>query len=417
MAKLSDRMGRTWEAERFIARVTTNPLRPEPFREHEALMVSESLSCPPVGFNAYLLVSDSNETSRPAGTVNQPYVPLPQSLRYVSEGDILAIEPRHGEVVVLYRRGSHHNSILLTERCNNNCIMCSQPPRNAEDGFRVIEWLEAIRLMDRDTPGLVITGGEPTLLGDDLLRVIRTCRNFLPNTTVHVLSNGRFFAYLTYCQALAEIGHPDLVIGVPLYSDIPHQHDFIVQAGGAFDQTIRGMMSLARCSQKVELRVVIHRLNVERLAALARFIARNLPFLHHVALMGLEIVGHARANLDALWVDPAEYGNSLSEAVHVLRAHGVPVSIYNHPLCILDPELWPLARQSISDWKNIFLDQCDNCAARGQCCGFFSSAMVRHSAYVRPISSVCGDGRRLGNEPVEQGVGKLTCSTGDMGSF
>jgi His-Xaa-Ser system radical SAM maturase HxsC len=244
--------------------------------------------------------------------------------------------------------------------------------------------------MDPDTVALMITGGEPTLLVDDLGRIIRACRNFLPRTALHLLSNGRFFAYLSYCRALAEINHPDLVIGIPLYSDIPHQHDFIVQGEGAFDQTVRGMMNLARCGQKVELRVVLHSLNIERLAALAQFIGRNLPFLHHVALMGLEIVGHARANLEALWVDPVEYGKSLAEAVHELRSHRIPVSIYNHPLCILDTGLWPYARRSISDWKNIFLDECENCAARAHCCGFFSSAVVRHSAYIRPICRTCG---------------------------
>ena len=72
-------------------------------------------------------------------------------------------------------------------------------------------------------------------------------RSRLPNTALHMLSNGRLFNYLSLCREIAAIEHPDLMVGIPLYSDIPHRHDFVVQADGAFDQTIRGMMNLARC--------------------------------------------------------------------------------------------------------------------------------------------------------------------------
>jgi His-Xaa-Ser system radical SAM maturase HxsC len=381
MITLRGRIGAKWDADRFVVRVTTNRLRPQPVREMEALLVCEPEGTIPSGFKAYLLTSDFAHEYQAA---DQTHIVLPPSLRYLTEGDIVAIDPRHSEVAVLYRKGSRHNSVLVTERCNNRCVMCSQPPRNADDAFRIGEWLEAIRLMDPSTGALVITGGEPTLLGDDLIRIIRHCKNFLPRTALHVLSNGRFFAYLTYCRALAEVGHGDLMLGIPLYSDLPHQHNFIVQAEEAFDQTIRGMMNLARCRVRVELRVVIHRLNVGRLPAMARFIARNLGFLDHVALMGLELVGFARGNLDALWVDPGEYGRGLGEAVEELDAHRVPVSIYNHPLCLLEPELRPYARQSISDWKNVFLDACAPCSTRAACCGFFASSVIRHSAYVKP---------------------------------
>jgi hypothetical protein len=34
------------------------------------------------------------------------------------------------------------------------------------------------------------------------------------------------------------------------------------------------------------------------------WLARNLPFVDHVALMGLENTGFALANQDLLWIDP-----------------------------------------------------------------------------------------------------------------
>ena len=386
MLKLRDKIGSQWDAERFVARITANPSRPLPTREHEALFLKAGSANSPPGFRAYLAFASDIAAAGFHGPEGQALVELPSALSYLADGDVVVVDPRRAEIAVLYRKRSPFNSMLVTEKCNNNCLMCSQPPRKSDDRFRVRELLEIIPLIDINTRSLVITGGEPTLLEDDLLRIVLACRNFLPCTALLVLSNGRFFSYLSYCQALAEIKHPDLMIAVPLYSDLANQHNFIVQADGAFDQTLRGTMNLARCGYKVEIRTVIHKLNAERLAAFTQFIVRNLPFVHHVALMGLEIVGHAKANLEALWVDPGDYGDALGQAVSELRLHRIPVSIYNHPLCMLGPEFWPYARQSISDWKNIFLDVCAGCAARNRCCGFFSSSTVLHSTHIRPIA-------------------------------
>ncbi len=85
------------------------------------------------------------------------------------------------------------------------------------------------------------TGGEPTaLLGDDLWRVIATCRDELPRTALHILSNGRRFAEPGFTAAMAAIGHPAITWAVPVYADVPDVHDHVVQARNAFDETLQG---------------------------------------------------------------------------------------------------------------------------------------------------------------------------------
>jgi His-Xaa-Ser system radical SAM maturase HxsC len=175
------------------------------------------------------------------------------------------------------------------------------------------------------------------------------------------------------------------MVGIPVYSDLPSEHDFVVQAAGSFDQTVRGLMNLKRCGVRVEVRVVLHRYTTGRLPNLAAFIVRNLPFVDHVALMGLELMGYTKMNLDALWIDSADYQESLSTAVSTLARHRINVSIYNHQLCVLDRKLWPYARKSISDWKNEYIAACDGCAARELCGGFFSSGLLRHSSHIAAI--------------------------------
>lgn len=312
---------------------------------------------------------------------------LAAELAHLRAGDVVRITPERGEIFLLYRRHASTNSLLVTERCDNFCVMCSQPPKPRDDSWLVDELLAAIPLMSPHTPELGITGGEPTLLGDRLLELIAALAHHLPTTALHLLSNGRGFASGALARRVAALRHPDLMIGIPLYSALAEEHDYVVQARGAYDQTLRGILALKRHGVRVELRVVVHRETYAGLPELARFIVRNLLFVDHVALMGLELMGFARANLEALWIDPIEYQCELAEATRVLARAGLAVSIFNHQLCTLPPELHPYARSSISDWKREYLAECAACSQRDVCGGFFSSSKLRRSRGIHAIGS------------------------------
>ena len=90
--------------------------------------------------------------------------------------------------------------------------------------------------------------------------------------------------------------HPNCLLGIPIYSDDPVRHDYVVQSKGAFDQTVRGILNLKYFNQRVEIRIVIQKQTIERLVKTCEFICRNLLFVDHVALMGLEMMGFTRAN-------------------------------------------------------------------------------------------------------------------------
>ena len=221
-------------------------------------------------------------------TVKLPAVHSVQT-EHLDNGDIVSID--RGYVRTLYRRRSSHNFIFATDRCNSLCLMCSQPPREVDETGIVERHLRLVGLMDPTTRELGITGGEPTLLGRGLTRLIAECRDRLPTTALHVLSNGRLFATASHAAEIGAIEHPDVMFGVPLYSDIDAEHDHVVQSRGAFAETIRGLQNLALHDVPVEIRIVVHRLTYERLPQLAEFIYRNLTFASQVVIMGLEITG------------------------------------------------------------------------------------------------------------------------------
>ena len=303
-------------------------------------------------------------------TDETPSVYLEGPASVCKTGDVVELNPLQKKVAIRYRRGDTGNVLFATERCNSYCLMCSQPPRQVEDDWRVRHLLDLIDLVDPDEPSLAISGGEPTLLGEGLVGVVAKCADALPNTHLHILSNGRLRQ--PGLHAKFEGLHPNLSWGIPLYGDRYALHDYVVQSKGAFAETLRGLYALDAAKQRLEIRVVLVKPTVERLVQLARYIWRNLPFVEHVALMGIEPIGFAKAHQRELWADPADYGGVLAEAVNLLAKGGIPVSLYNLPLCALDRTLWPYAVQSISPWKNDYLPACDACSVRQRCGGFFS---------------------------------------------
>jgi His-Xaa-Ser system radical SAM maturase HxsC len=306
---------------------------------------------------------------------------------HLMEGDIVGIFD-NGLIRTLYQKNAVHNSILVTERCNSNCLMCSQPPKDVDD----IELLhnlhkKLIPLIPKNCKQIGITGGEPTILGNKLLELIRLFKEELPNTGLHILSNGRSFSYGQIAKKISDINHPDLMFGIPIYSDYYQIHDYVVQARNAFYQTILGIQNLKRFGVPVEIRIVLHEITITRLPKLAEYIYKNMPYVDHVAFMGLEITGFTLANMEKLWIDPVNYMNELEEAVLFLDNRGIHVSIFNTPLCLLPKTLWHVSRKSISDWKNVYFEECKKCSEVEKCGGFFESSEKKHSQFIKAIVS------------------------------
>lgn len=323
-------------------------------------------------------------TDRPAG-LHLNYVRLAPEFAELETGDVVRVQPEGPRVRVLYRRNSAHNFFLVTERCNNYCLMCSQPPKAVDDGWLMDEIAATLPLIHPATPSITFTGGEPLTEPDRFISLLAQARDVLSSTALHVLTNGRAFAVPAVTKAWADVGHPSLSAGIPLYAAVDHVHDYVVQAAGAFDETVLGILRLKDRGQRVEVRIVLHAITAPRLRETCAWIARNLPFVDHVALMGLENTGFAIANDAQLWIDPMDYQPQLAAAVDVLATAGMRVSVYNLPLCVLDQSVRPYSIQSISDWKNAYAPECEACSAKSACAGFFSTGRPKFSRGIHPI--------------------------------
>lgn len=311
-----------------------------------------------------------------------------EDLNALAEGDVIFVKPRGIEF--LWDSRSDQNVFFVTPVCNESCVMCPQPsrPETCED---VLLFDKALALSDvKNASVICISGGEPFLFPDRVKRVLNKCRAENPNVCVNVLTNGALLADDRLVLDVVACAPLRTTFCVSLHADTPLTHDRIANSRGAFDKTIAGLYNLYRAGARIEVRVVVSRLNAHRLSALPDFIFRNLSFVSHIAVMGLEFTGYARDRLPALYVEPSEYPALLKPCVCGLALRGMNVSLYNYPHCFLTPDLWPFAAQSISRWKNIYQPVCEHCGARHECCGLFATSGDIAGKGLSPIAAEAG---------------------------
>lgn len=324
-------------------------------------------------FSAYIIKDSEGKISNRTKLKNPIIYDIP-FLDHLEDGDIVSIFS-DGVLRTLFKRSHTHNSIFVTDRCNSNCLMCSQPPKDRDDIslYHNIN-MQMAELLPDGIGEIGITGGETTLLGEKLTELTSLIYKNLPDTRIHILSNGRAFAWKSFTEKIYKGKNDNMIFAVPLYSDYYLYHDYIVQAKDAFHQTVLGIQNLARYGFRIEIRIVLHKQSIPRLYQLSKFIYRNMPYAEHVAFMGLEYVGYTPHNDKLLWIDPIEYSDELKDSVLYLSQKNMNVSIYNTPLCVLDNSLWKFARKSISDWKQTNLDECKKCSKLDECCGVFETS-------------------------------------------
>ncbi|MYM41350.1 His-Xaa-Ser system radical SAM maturase HxsC [Duganella qianjiadongensis] len=287
-------------------------------------------------------------------------------------GDIIFPVPEKGIVDVSYRCSDTHHTLFVTNRCNSNCLMCSQPPTKEEDGWLVDEAIEVVRHIEHSPQNIGITGGEPLLLNARLRDLLNEIERRHPATQIDLLTNGRRLSEQRVVGNILDGLTANVAWLVPLYGHAHMLHDFVVQSPGAFEETLEGLLRLQQYGQQIQLRAVLIEPVLEHLDDLCEFIGRNLPFVHEVALMACEPIGFALANKEICDLDLKDWWSQLTGASRILRRYGVRHLIMNAPLCALPESLWPIASRSISDWKQVYAGECEGCELKSSCSGLFA---------------------------------------------
>ncbi len=306
---------------------------------------------------------------------NTPILEIEDDIPF-ADGDIIAIQ-KNGTANVVWEVNTKHNALYVTDICNSKCIMCPQIERILPRYKECSTILDIVNLKNINEIG--ITGGEPTTDINRLIELLKKIAKKSPKIKVHILTNGRCFADINNVMKMISLKDVQISYGIPLYSDVAEIHDYIVGVDGAFKETLQGIYNLGKYKQNIEIRTVILKQNYMQLKDLAVFIYRNIPFINHVVLMGMEYHGNAEINYDLIAIDPIEYKQELFESVREYVRYNLNIDIYNIPLCLVDKRIRKFCRDSISTWKKIYLPQCELCKCKNKCSGVFETSFKQSS--------------------------------------
>lgn len=302
----------------------------------------------------------------------------------IEDGDIAIINNGNMLRVILSRK-ANHNTVLVTERCNNLCSFCSQPPKKGNDDWLLTQSALAIAAFNLD--GVVgISGGEPLLYGQDFLAFLDFLAENAPETSLHILTNGRAFADSSFAREVKlRCEQLNITFGIPLYSSRKPIHDQLVGSDGAFNETVCGLINAGNLGINIELRIIPTKANFQDLPHIIEYVGRIFSNVNQISIMGLESIGWAKKNWSEIFIGHNEFASYLSESVAVASRSGLEVLIFNYPLCHLPDDLWRFSVQSISDWKNFYPEECEPCSKKLVCAGYFSSSKGRFHQAPRPI--------------------------------
>jgi len=287
---------------------------------------------------------------------------------FSSDGDVLLIVPEQKIGNRVVRARATDNTLTFTERCDQRCIMCSQPPSIGHRDETAM--LRQIALLAPPNAILGISGGEPTLYKKSLFNFLNYVLEVRNDITFHILSNGQHFCK-SDVDVLRKLPSSNVTWGIPIYAAENKLHDEIVRKSGSFKNLCSSLEILCRSGASIELRTVVMAQNIDYFDNLSQFITTNTPFVARWAIMQLEKAGFAASSWSELFVDTSNRFSEIGNAADMTQARGLSVLLYNFPLCTVPPGYRSLAPATISDWKQRFLPVCSHCTVSSVCCGFF----------------------------------------------
>jgi His-Xaa-Ser system radical SAM maturase HxsC len=291
-------------------------------------------------------------------------------------GDIIEYQ-ENNTIRTLYQTETKESTLFITNKCNSNCIMCpdSELLRQKEDVYEYEKLYNLISLLPEDLRWLGVTGGEPTIIGKDLVKLLDYSFTRFFQLNIMLLTNGRTFSDANYSILFKHLSNKSLVIEIPIHGHTKEIHDIITQAPGSFEQTVRGIHNLLFIGVEVHIRIVVSKLNIVYLNDIVEYISTNFSKIEVVNIIGLEMLGNAYKNREKVWIDYNNQKPYIENCIIKCFEHGILPKIYNFPLCLIEKKYWSNYYRSITESKVHYATACSTCIYKQDCGGFFSSTM------------------------------------------
>jgi radical SAM protein with 4Fe4S-binding SPASM domain len=159
--------------------------------------------------------------------------------------------------------------LAITYRCNNDCAHCYNARTRNFPELSTDEWKRVLdKVWQLGIPHVVFTGGEPTL------------RNDLPELIAHAEQNGQITGLNTNARRLSDPYYVESLVAagldhvqITVESNDAAVHDEMVQAKGAYPQTLAGLQNVLTTPLYVMTNTTMLRTNVHSIPATLDFLA------------------------------------------------------------------------------------------------------------------------------------------------
>lgn len=214
--------------------------------------------------------------------------------------------------------------------CNNHCVFCVQGDKRKRYKNRTTEELLVLLEEHRaSADGVVLTGGEVTLR-KDLPQLVEHASG-LGYKVIQIQTNGRMFAYRSLVDAVVEAGVTE--VSPAIHGPNAEIHDALVDAEGAFSQTVAGIRRLVSLGIPILMNSVITQANYRHLPAMARLFVDlgvrqfQLAFVH--------ALGTAADNFDEVVPRYGDIRPYVKEALSIGIDAGLFVMTEAIPYCFM----------------------------------------------------------------------------------
>lgn len=267
--------------------------------------------------------------------------------------------------------------ICVWDRCNNSCLMCTNPERPwpAWDGSFDYDYKSLVKRIEkaedkiRTYDSIYLSGGEPTI-HPDFLKFLEFISNKFPEQRIKLLTNGRRFAYGDFAQKTLNITN-NIDIELSIYGPNQKVHGEVTRAKGSFNQTVQGLSNLLKYKnekQLINVRFVITNLSYKHLENFLKLMKKKFVSTNRIMLIFWEVENNAVKNIDLVKVTYDQVFPYLKKITPLLKCFK-EARLYHFPLCVLPENLWSYAWRTLPEDGIVFKEECKKCQYQKYCLG------------------------------------------------
>lgn len=217
--------------------------------------------------------------------------------------------------------------IQVTRNCNQSCVFCSNPSRNATLELRDIKKMLR-KLSDMNYGGVILTGGEPTV-HPELDKIISATRK--TGLDARIITNGQITAEKGYLERLVRAGLSSMSLSI--YSHRKDVHEYLSGVHGSFCNVCKTLEIAEAIGLPVSISTVINVRNADHLHLVVEWITGKFPFVRHFVWNNLDPFNDRVSTNPEIIPSLRQFETSLFSAMSFLQEHGFTFRVERVPLC------------------------------------------------------------------------------------